>query len=125
MPGGAGAAQLTERRFCRLALPEPVSPPAAVVPVQEVRFRQQQAQRVLRELLAERLTGVAYDPLRMSTLTKQLAGEWGVLQPASEDRAGAAQRELPDWMACTDTHSHLPLSSDDIRERVKALGLER
>lgn len=41
---------------------------------QEARFRQQQAQRVLRELLAERLTGVAYDPVRMSQLTKQLAG---------------------------------------------------
>ncbi|PRW57837.1 tctex1 domain-containing 2 [Chlorella sorokiniana] len=60
-------------------LPEQLEP--------EARFRQQQAQRVLRELLAERLAGVAYDPVRMSQLTKQLA--------------------------------------DDIRERVKALGLER
>ena len=93
--------------------------------LQDARFRQQQAQRVLRELLAERLTGVAYDPVRMSQLTKQLAGA----------NCGSCHSPRALLWAAYSLARHTALEcalptlsfhyADDIRERVKALGLER
>ena len=44
--------------------------------LQAARFQAHRVQRVLRDLLHERLAGQAYDPVQMSQATKRLAGVW-------------------------------------------------
>ena len=43
---------------------------------QEAKWQQHRVQAVLKDLLQERLVGQAYDPVRISQMTKQLAGVW-------------------------------------------------
>ena len=54
-------------------------PPLRCALLQESRLRVHRVQAILKNLLRERLAGQAYDPVRMSQTTKQLAG--ACLQP--------------------------------------------
>lgn len=91
-----------------------------------------QVQGLLREVLQERLQGKAYDPMLCSALSKQLAGALhGCCRCCAHQLPKGAQSGAGCWLhlpfaasSCSPPHPNCP-ASDDIRERVKALGLDR
>lgn len=89
--------------------------------MQEARFQQHKVQRVVHALLAERLSGLAYDPVRGSQLAKQLADDVRervkqlgferhklVVQVTVGEKKGQAVNMVSRglWDAHTDGHAH-------------------